>query len=119
MAAPASTNEEQSATFKLTKLKKKGTGDAHLGSITCVDWTAALPNRLMSGSEVLSVSQIQILLSEKGILISMIKSVESLECQSHFIKFQISNQFSIGQIHQSLGYPHSTKWNHTRSDDKR
>ena len=53
MAAPA--NEQQNATFKLTKLKKKGTGDAHLASITCVDWTSALPNRLMSGSEVLDL----------------------------------------------------------------
>ena len=44
MAAPK--QEEPQATFKLTKLK-----DAHLSSITCVDWSPALPNRIMSGSE--------------------------------------------------------------------
>mmetsp|Transcript_4983 Transcript_4983/g.8443 ORF Transcript_4983/g.8443 Transcript_4983/m.8443 type:complete len:376 (+) Transcript_4983:32-1159(+) len=45
--AQAKPQETQSqATFKLTKLK-----EAHLSSITCVDWSSALPNRIMSGSE--------------------------------------------------------------------
>ena len=40
-------SDDTKATFKLTKLK-----EAHLSSITCVDWSPALPNRIMSGSEV-------------------------------------------------------------------
>ena len=47
MAAPKQARDEAQATFKLTKLK-----EAHIASITCVDWSAALPNRIMSGSEV-------------------------------------------------------------------
>ena len=43
----ASEAAEPKATFKLTKLK-----EAHLSSITCVDWTPRMPNRIMSGSEV-------------------------------------------------------------------
>lgn len=43
-------SDEAQATFKLTKLK-----EAHLSSITCVDWSPALPNRIMSGSEVTTI----------------------------------------------------------------
>lgn len=42
---------QNKAAFKLTEIK-----DAHLSSITCLDWSSSLPNRILSGSEVYKLS---------------------------------------------------------------
>eukprot|EP01084_Bolivina_argentea_P170152 294854_1 len=77
MASAASPSPNK-ATFKLTKLK-----DAHLSSITCVDWSPALPNRIMSGSEDKFIKVWDIRSKKCGISLNLTQKGEISDITSH------------------------------------
>jgi len=71
-------SDESQATFKLTKLK-----EAHLSSITCVDWSPALPNRIMSGSEDKFIKVWDIRSKKCGISLNLTQKGEITDITSH------------------------------------